>query len=91
MTGLDEVMHIPLDHFSYDKAQELHQSLNRLLLGAGVRARDDARAMRRVTTITGAGFPSILSDLWSYVVKPALDGLAFTVSYSLLDCLLYRY
>jgi hypothetical protein len=80
VAGLDEVMHIPLEHFSYEKAQELHQSLNQLLLVADVRARD-TRAMRRVKTTTGTGFPSILSDLWSYVVKPVLDGLAFTVSY----------
>jgi CHAT domain len=33
-----------------------------------------------IPTTTNASFPSILSDLWSHVVKPVLDGLAFTVS-----------
>jgi tetratricopeptide (TPR) repeat protein len=80
MAGLDEVMHIPLARFSYEKAQEMHRSLNRLLSAAHVRARD-TRAMKRVATTTGTGFPTILSDLWSYVAKPVLDGLAFTVSY----------
>jgi hypothetical protein len=81
MTDLDEVMHIPLDRFSYERAQELHLALNQLLSNSGVLARD-TRAMRRVTTVTGTGFPSILLDLWSYVVKPVLDGLALTVSCS---------
>jgi hypothetical protein len=80
MAGLDEVMHIPLDRFSYETAQELHRSLNQLLLAGGVRARD-TRAMRRGTTTTGAVMQSILSDIWLNVVKPVLDGLAYTVSY----------
>jgi hypothetical protein len=87
MAGLDEVMHIPLDGFSYAKAQKLRQSLNRLLKAGDIRARD-TRATRRVVPTTGAGFPSILSDLWLFVVKPVLDGLAFTVSYILFNHLL---
>jgi hypothetical protein len=77
--GLDEVVHISLDDFSYEQAQRLHRSLSQLLLTAGVRTRD-TRAMRRITTTTGAGFPSVLSDLWSHIVKPVLDSLVFTVS-----------
>ncbi|KIM76963.1 hypothetical protein PILCRDRAFT_825717 [Piloderma croceum F 1598] len=81
VAGLKEVMHIPLDHFPYKRAKQLHESLNQLLLSAGVRARD-TRAMRRVnvTGTTDADFPLILSDIWSNVVKPVLDGLAFTAS-----------
>ncbi|KIM80499.1 hypothetical protein PILCRDRAFT_534642 [Piloderma croceum F 1598] len=81
MAGVDEVIHIPLEGFSYKKAQGLHVSLNRLLRDADLRARSDMRVGRRVAVgTTTAGFPSILSDLWSCVVKPVLDGLAFTVS-----------
>lgn len=76
IAGLDEVMHIPLDSFSYKKAQELHRSLDHLLF----RARN-TRAMKLFMSTTNIGFPRILSDLWSYVVKPVLDGLAFPVSY----------
>ena len=79
MAGLDDVMHIPLNYFSYEKGQELQYSLDQLLFASGVRARD-VRAMRRAKTTTGADFPSILSDLWLYVVKPVLDCLAITVS-----------
>ena len=84
MAGLGEVLHIPLECFSYEKSEQLHKSLKQLLLTAGVRICDeDTRAMRRAT-ITGSGsFQFILSHLWSSVVKPILDGLAFNVSGSL--------
>jgi hypothetical protein len=79
--GLDEVMHIPLDGFSYENGQELHQSLNRLLLNAGVRARD-VRGPKLVPVSEHQSFQHILSILWSCIVKPVLDGLAFSVSSS---------
>jgi hypothetical protein len=85
--GLDEVVHIPLPAFSYEKAQELHLHLNQLLSTAGVRVRDtDFRAIRRVTTSKRGGFEYLLSNLWSSVVKPVLDSLAFAVSCLLIDC-----
>ena len=85
--GLDEVVHIPLPAFSYVKAQELHLHLNQLLSTAGVRVRDtDVRAMKRATPSKRGGFEFVLSNLWSSVVKPVLDGLAFTVSYLLINC-----
>ena len=84
---LDEVVHIPLPAFSYAKAQELHLHLNQLLSTAGVRVRDaDIRAMKIATTSKRGGFEFILSNLWSSVVKPVLDGLAFAVSHLLINC-----
>jgi hypothetical protein len=79
LPGLDDVMHIPLKCFSYQQAQQMHLALNRLLLDSGVRARD-TRGMRRVT-VADNSFPSILSDLWSCVVKPVLDSVAINVGY----------
>jgi len=85
--GLDEVVHIPLPDFSYAKAQKLHLHLNQLLSTAGVRVRDaDFRAMKIATTSNHGGFEFILSNLWSSVVKPVLDGLAFAVSHLLINC-----
>jgi tetratricopeptide (TPR) repeat protein len=85
--GLDEVVHIPLPDFSYTKAQKLHLHLNQLLSTAGVRVRDtDIRAMKIATTSKRGGFEFILSNLWSSVVKPVLDGLAFAVSHLLINC-----
>jgi tetratricopeptide (TPR) repeat protein len=88
IAGLDEVMHIALDRLSYQRAEELRQSLNKLLSTPGICAVRHASHSRRTTT-TGADFPEILSDLWSYVAKPVLDGLAFTVSCLLFNCLLH--
>jgi hypothetical protein len=82
MAGLDEVIHVQLDQFSYKKAEELHQSLNQLLLAADLRKRD-TRHMRHRTANPDVGFSTILSNLWLYVVKPVLDSLALTVSLSL--------
>jgi hypothetical protein len=85
--GLDEVVHIPLPAFSYTKAQKLHLHLNQLLSTAGVRVRDtDIRATKRAITSKRGGFEFILSNLWSSVVKPVLDGLAFAVSHLLINC-----
>ena len=84
---LDEVVRIPLPAFSYAKAQKLHLHMNQLLSNAGVRVRDtDIRATKRATTSKRGGFEFILSNLWSSVVKPVLDGLAFAVSYLLINC-----
>jgi len=87
MAGLDEVIHIPLDCFSYEKADKLHQSLNELLSAARVRT-GDTRHMKCLPNTTSANFSSILSDTWSYVVKPVLDVLALSVGCSLLHRLL---
>ena len=85
--GLDEVVHIPLHDFSYAKARQLHLHLNQLLRTAGVRIRDiDIRAMKLAITPECEGFESILSNLWSSVVKPVLDSLAFSVSHLLINC-----
>ncbi|KIM85774.1 hypothetical protein PILCRDRAFT_776987 [Piloderma croceum F 1598] len=83
MPGLDEVMHIPLHGFSYEKGQELCQSLNRLLSNAGVHVQD-LRGPRLVATHQDRSFQHVLLILWSCIVKPVLDGLAFSVSSSLL-------
>ena len=84
MAGLDDVMHIPLSKFSYKNAQTLHQSLNQLLQAAQVRAQDTRLGRVQAKTTTDVGFPSILSNLWSSLVEPVLNGLAITVSYLIL-------
>lgn len=80
--GLDEV--ILLDDLSYVKAQQLHD-LTQLLSTAGVQ---DICATRIVTATKGGGFEIILSSLWSSIVKPVEDGLAFTVSNLSFNCLI---
>jgi tetratricopeptide (TPR) repeat protein len=83
MAELDEVIHVPLDGFSYDKAQDLQRSLNKLISAAGVRMRD-IRGPRMVSTKPGdCGFDEILSALWTHVAKPVLDALAFSVGHGI--------
>jgi hypothetical protein len=79
-SGLDDVIHIPLDSGFYDKAQMLQIALNNELHVAGVRVRD-ARAGRiaPVNTTDNRRFEMILSSLWTDVVEPVLNGLAFNV------------
>ena len=75
-----EVIHVPLP-FSLKQAQELQRSMNQLLRNAGVRKRDK-RVAPIVTTesVPDGGFGNILSILWTSVVKPVLDTLAYSVS-----------
>jgi len=72
----DDVIHIPLDRFSYNRSQLLQHSLNKLLTDANVRMRGG----RQVSDKGGVGFETILSELWIDVVKPVLDFLRFPVS-----------
>jgi hypothetical protein len=83
MAELYEVIHVPLDGFSYDQAQDLQRSLNKLISAAGVRMRD-IRGPRMVSTKPGDhGFDEILAALWTHVAKPVLDALAFSVGYGI--------
>ncbi|KAJ6613201.1 CHAT domain-containing protein [Mycena sp. CBHHK59/15] len=78
MQGLaDEVIHVPLPEFTVQKARLLGESLGLLVQGA-------ARSDRLVGFQEGhvppdEEFAQILSDLWMQIVKPVLDGLAFTI------------
>ncbi|KAK0218628.1 CHAT domain-containing protein [Armillaria fumosa] len=73
--GLDDVIHIPLEDFSYEKAEILLKRLNKSLSALGVRT----RASRPVYGPSDKDvFMNVLKELWSCVVKPVLDGLAFS-------------
>ena len=88
MPGLNEVKHIPLDSFCYEKGQKLQQSLNQLLSSAGVRVRDMWGSV--MANFEGGGFQPILAILWTCVVKPVLESLAFSVSSPLFYLFLYQ-
>jgi tetratricopeptide (TPR) repeat protein len=85
MPDLDDVIHIPLPGFTFEKAQGLRRSLSNLLLYEG-RCITHGRHMKLVHTDDGlwntdTEFESILSELWLHVVKPVLDILAFRVCF----------
>ncbi|KIM79026.1 hypothetical protein PILCRDRAFT_574232 [Piloderma croceum F 1598] len=75
MADLDDVIHVPLDGFSYTKAEDLQRSLNKVLSTAGVHKRD-ARGPQMVSTKhDNLKFEEILSMLWTNVVQPVLAAL----------------
>ncbi|KAJ7474965.1 CHAT domain-containing protein [Mycena latifolia] len=75
----DEVMHVPLPEFTLAEAQHLIEALGSLVRGA---ARGDRlHACHEEELPPDEEFLRILSALWMKIVKPVLDGLAFTVSH----------
>ncbi|KAK0459039.1 CHAT domain-containing protein [Armillaria novae-zelandiae] len=74
--GLDNVMHIPLEDFSYNRAKILQERLNKSLSALGVRTRQSEPVP--CGTSGKNVFMDVLKELWTCVVKPVLDGLAFS-------------
>ncbi|KAJ7475027.1 CHAT domain-containing protein [Mycena latifolia] len=72
----DEVMHVSLPDFTLDQAQHLTEALGSLVRGAARSDRLDAHCEDELPP--DAEFSRILSALWIKIVKPVLDGLAFT-------------
>jgi len=78
---LKDVVHIPLDSFSFEQALELQQFLNRVASNQEITTRGISRRRKLETFDIESGYKRILSDLWLCVVKPVLEGLAFSVWY----------
>ncbi|KAJ7440875.1 CHAT domain-containing protein [Mycena latifolia] len=76
----DEVMHVPLPDFTLDQAQDLTEALRSLVRGAARSHRLRARCEGELRP--DEEFSWILSVLWMKIVKPVLNGLAFTVSHN---------
>ncbi|KAF8184340.1 CHAT domain-containing protein [Mycena galopus ATCC 62051] len=72
----DKVMHVPLHDFGLDEAQVLAESLGSLVRGAARNGRLDGHLEGEIPL--NERFPHILSVLWIRIVKPVLDGIAFT-------------
>ncbi|KZT04056.1 uncharacterized protein LAESUDRAFT_786379 [Laetiporus sulphureus 93-53] len=72
--GSKDVIHLPLDGLTYQIAQNLELSLNSLL-------RNKDRIISTKMEFSGdeaySSFESILSELWSKIVKPVLDRLDY--------------
>ncbi|KDR84600.1 hypothetical protein GALMADRAFT_133860 [Galerina marginata CBS 339.88] len=79
-SGIDNPLQIPLDTFSYTKAEDLREQFQAHLRRSDVRMREAERdltdrGMRRMGDITIKG---VLRQLWELVVRPILIGLGFT-------------
>ncbi|KZT01257.1 TPR-like protein [Laetiporus sulphureus 93-53] len=78
VSGSKDVIHLSLDGLTYQIAQNLELSLNSLLRNKG-RIISNDRAAKMEFSGDGAysSFESILSELWSKIVKPVLDRLDY--------------
>ncbi|KAJ7436030.1 TPR-like protein [Mycena latifolia] len=77
MAGLqDEVMHVPLPHFTLQDAQSMAESLGSLVSGAARSERLEGH--REGDKPLNEQFSQILSMLWMRIVKPVLNGIAFS-------------
>ncbi|PVF91180.1 hypothetical protein CPB86DRAFT_878650 [Serendipita vermifera] len=77
LPGLEEIIHIPLPKVTSERVTELQDELKDQLYSSGIRS-GDMRATMRVTDETdGESCRRVLADLWTSLVKPVLDSLAF--------------
>jgi hypothetical protein len=83
MPDLDDVLHIALDQFSCEKADQLYKSLRFLLKQKGAFRDVDRKGVLALLHPINleAEFEHVLSQLWLDVAKPILDGLAITVCF----------
>jgi len=78
-------IHIPLVDFTHEEASDLKEHLRLFLSSYGVRMREVDRAVRpapRPNAKKESGIYIVLEALWLRVVRPILDGLAFSVGVS---------
>ena len=94
LSGLDEPLHIPLPNFSLKRATKYRSDLSAELVSNGLRVRqadaepDEESVGRPAPTpyvrkrdAGSRAVREILRGLWTDIVKPILDALAFSVSY----------
>jgi tetratricopeptide (TPR) repeat protein len=77
--GMDDVVHIPLPNITSVRVSELRQELDALLSLSGVRAGSERAAKRMAEESDDEACKAILSELWTVLVKPVIDSLAFSV------------
>ncbi|CAE6407077.1 unnamed protein product [Rhizoctonia solani] len=85
LIGLPEqgtVDHLPLPHFTAEKAQRTRSKIEISVEDMRLRERAVERRPLVVTDKT-TGFGSALAELWNYIVKPVLDFLGYTKNVSL--------
>lgn len=80
MDGTSMPIHVPLPKFSYERADRLAQGLRHHLLCNGIRLGIPLTLDPDDSPFPDFGLAEVLEVLWSDVVLPILDALAFTVS-----------
>jgi tetratricopeptide (TPR) repeat protein len=79
VTGIEEVIHIPLSNITFERVIGLRNELQDLLYSNGIRLRSDRAAQKWADEAEGNDCKDILAELWTGLVKPVLDSLAFLV------------
>ena len=83
--GSEIPIHITLDDFTHKEASDLRERLRRFLSSHRVRMSEadrGGRPTRRPDSEKQGELHFVLEALWLRVVRPILDGLAFSVSFS---------
>jgi hypothetical protein len=80
VAGFDEVIHIPLPNLTFETVTQLQQDLKDMLVSSGIRLRVE-RAAKQIESDDNDEdkCQQILAELWTNLVKPILDCLAFFV------------
>ncbi|PVF92339.1 hypothetical protein CPB86DRAFT_195532, partial [Serendipita vermifera] len=76
--GLEDVVHIPLPDITSERVSELYNELRDQLCSSGVRMRDPRAAKRMPDNADKETCRLVLAELWTNLVKPVLDSLAFS-------------
>ena len=82
IAGASEPVHIPLSNFSYQEAERLAKGFQSYLLRLGLISRKGTVGAPRDPP-SDVDLAEVLSALWSQVVWPILESLAFSVRFTL--------
>jgi hypothetical protein len=80
LSGAKKPLHIALHEFSYEKADKLHHDLKDHLFNSGVRMHGSEPDTRGLHYKSPAVIKDILAQLWTFLVKPILNALGYSVS-----------
>lgn len=80
LDGFEDVVHIPLSNITADRVVKLRDRLGSLLSSNGIRMRGEraAKKLEDDGDNDNDECEEILAELWSGLVKPVLDSLAFS-------------
>ncbi|PVF95780.1 hypothetical protein CPB86DRAFT_875429 [Serendipita vermifera] len=78
--GLEDVIHIPLPNINSTRVLELGNWLKEVLFSSGIRMRGERAAVKLTNSDLDeeATCKQVLAELWTGVVKPVIDSLAFS-------------
>jgi tetratricopeptide (TPR) repeat protein len=80
LSGTKKPLHIALHEFSYEKADKLYHDLKDHLFNSGVQMRGSKPDTRGLHYKSPAVIKDILAQLWTFLVKPILNALGYSVS-----------